>query len=348
LKFSRVNVRLALFCLVYFCFSSAIVYCQPQSQTLKLKGRVDELAMFASMAGMKLSSSQFEPGKTKVEAVRNGSSAYYCGIQSGDLLSNIQASEDFLKIEFKRAGKTYSSMVPIKLSVYRRKLKEGISDPQPGPVNKSIKSGLNFNDTMLKALAAKLSHYRIVFLIDRSDSMDGGLRYGRSDISRFTYLRQELQDFSGSVLPLLGDKKSVSVITFNEDFEEKEIADSAGLTAIFDGLTPEGATNFSKPFSYVFEKYKSQPLLVILFSDGFANRGESVDQLIARASKEIDLSICIFQIGKDEDGEKIIKRLDSSLESLGAERDVVSVKDFSYLFDHGLKAALYELLRAAN
>lgn len=347
MKFSRMNFCLALTCLVLFCFSSAIVYCQPQRQTLKLKGRVDELAMFASMAGIKLSSSQLEPGKTKVDAVRNGSSAFYCGIQSGDLVNGIQASEDFLKMDLKRAGKSYSCMVPIKLSVYRRKLNEGISNPKPGPPSKSIKSGVVFDEARLKALAAKLSHYRLVFLIDRSDSMDGGLSYGRSDISRFTYLRQQLEDFSSSVLPLLGGKK-VSVITFNEDFAEKEIADSAGLIAIFDGLTPEGATNFSKPFAYVFEKYKAEPLLVVLFSDGFANRGENVDQIIARASNHMELSICIFQIGKDEDGEKIIKRLDSSLESLGAERDVVSVKDFSYLFDQGLKAALYELLRVSN
>lgn len=313
------------------------------SSTLKLSGRVDELARFCSLAGLTLDSS-----RRKVVMVRTGSTGYYSGVLVGDGVEKVRLVGQVLTINLKRGSRVFQASIPIKLSALNS-APDTFQSPKASTAAVKLRAAVKLDEQKLLQL---LAPYRIVCILDRSDSMDGGLGAGPQDVSRWTWCREQLQDLTGFLKERgqLNELEKLSLVTFNEAFEESPIDGLKALERAFNYVVPEGATNLYAPLKHVLDRHlKSQagrPLLVLVLTDGGANRGASLPDLLVetanRSSKEgQSVTICFFEIGKSS-GSGLLSSLDEGLVSRGAARDIVYLESFEKLLEVGLKQSLLD------
>lgn len=336
---------LALLVLFPILFLFLPIACEGRetSSTLKLSGRVDELARFCSLAGLTLDSS----GR-KVVMVRTGSTGYYSGVLVGDEVEKVRLVGQVLTINLKRGSRIFQASIPIKLSALNS-APDTFQSPKPSPFAVKLKAAVKMDEQKLLQL---LAPYRIVCILDRSDSMDGGLGAGPQDVSRWTWCREQLQDLTGFLKERgqLNELEKLSLVTFNETFEECPIDGLKALESAFNSVVPEGATNLYAPIKHVLDSHlkspAGRPLLVLVLTDGGANRGASLPDLLVetanRSSKEgQSVTICFFEIGKSS-GSGLLAALDEGLVSRGAARDIVYLESFEKLLEVGLKQSLLD------
>ncbi|MBK9279852.1 MAG: hypothetical protein IPM93_16945 [Candidatus Obscuribacter sp.] len=313
------------------------------SQSLKLSGHVDELARFCSLAGLTLDAS----GR-KVMLVRAGSTGYYSGVLVGDGVEKVSLVGQVLTINLKRGAQVFQARIPIKLSSLNS-APDTFQSPKDNTNAVKLKAAVKLDEQKLLQL---LSPYRIVCILDRSDSMDGGLGLGPQDVSRWTWCREQLQDLTGFLKERgqLNELEKLSLVTFNESFEEYPIDGLKALESAFNSVVPEGATNLYAPLKHVLDCHlKSpgrRPLLVLVLTDGGANRGASLpDLLVETANKSARegpaVTVCFFEIGKGS-GAGLLSSLDEGLVSRGAARDIVYLESFEKLLEMGLKQSLLD------
>lgn len=336
-------------------------YCQNTApkRTL-LKGQVSELALFCMAAGISLDSLEIKDGQTKVLRVKTGSPAYYCGVLEGDRVSQIVASDDALTLNLTRQNKIYRTKIPIKLSAVRARLsqidlpnheKETISPPIKYDPTKFIPSKHD------KELCKLLDGYEVVFLVDRSDSMEGGLGIGPQDISRWTWCRRELSNFAAFMENCSGSPREAvfKVVPFNGEFQINHAAKPLDLERIFNEITPRGTTNLYAPMQSVIQDYfddhalaAKKGLLIIVLTDGLPNQGDKVDELIINTSKMMGRSdqvvISLIEVGKTEEADRLFSELDNELVGRGASSDIVGAKHFEEVLRDGLKETIYQAL----
>lgn len=313
------------------------------SQSLKLSGHVDELARFCSLAGLTLDAS----GR-KVMLVRAGSTGYYSGVLVGDGVEKVSLVGQVLTINLKRGAQVFQARIPIKLSALNS-APDTFQSPKDNTNAVKLKAAVKLDEQKLLQL---LSPYRVVCILDRSDSMDGGLGLGPQDVSRWTWCREQLQDLTGFLKERgqLNELDKFSLVTFNESFEEYPIDGLKALESAFNSVVPEGATNLYAPLKHVLDCHlKSparRPLLVLVLTDGGANRGASLPDLLVetanRSAREGPaVTVCFFEIGKGS-GAGLLSSLDEGLVSRGAARDIVYLESFEKLLEMGLKQSLLD------
>ncbi len=313
------------------------------SSPLKLSGRVDELARFCSLAGLTLDSS----GR-QVVMVRTGSTGYYSGVLAGDGVEKVRLVGQVLTINLKRGSRIFQASIPIKLSALSS-APDTFQSQKAGTAAVKLKAAVKLDEQRLLQL---LAPYRIVCILDRSDSMDGGLGAGPQDVSRWTWCREQLQDLTGFLKERgqLNELEKLSLVTFNETFEECPIDGLKALERAFNCVVPEGATNLHAPLKHVLDCHlkspAGRPLLVLVLTDGGANRGASLPDLLVetanKSSKEgQSVTICFFEIGKSSSA-GLLAALDEGLVSRGAARDIVYLESFEKLLEVGLKQSLLD------
>ncbi|MBI5172658.1 MAG: hypothetical protein HY986_07205 [Candidatus Melainabacteria bacterium] len=333
----------ASFFLLMLLFAPFACEGREASQSLKLSGRVDELARFCSLAGLTLDAS----GR-KVMLVRAGSTGYYSGILVGDGVEKVSLVGQVLTINLKRGAQVFQASIPIKLAALNSS-PDTFQSPKENTNTVKLKAAVKLDEQKLLQL---LSPYRIVCILDRSDSMDGGLGAGPQDVSRWSWCRQQLQDLTAFLKERgqLRELDKLSLVIFNESFEEYPIDGLKALETAFNSVVPEGATNLHAPLKHVLDCHlKSQgkrPLLVLVLTDGGANRGASLPDLLVEAANRSSnegesVTICFFEIGKSS-GSGLLAALDEGLVSRGAARDIVYLESFEKLLEVGLKQSLLD------
>ncbi len=313
------------------------------SQRLRLSGHVDELARFCSLAGLTLDAS----GR-KVMLVRAGSTGYYSGVLVGDGVEKVSLVGQVLTINLKRGAQVFQASIPIKLSALNS-APDTFQSPKENTNAVKLKAAVKLDEQKLLQL---LAPYRVVCILDRSDSMDGGLGLGPQDVSRWTWCREQLQDLTGFLKERgqLNELDKLSLVTFNESFEEYPIDGLKALESAFNSVVPEGATNLYAPLKHVLDCHlkspAGRPLLVLVLTDGGANRGASLPELLVetanRSAREGPaVTVCFFEIGKSS-GSGLLSALDQGLVSRGAARDIVYLESFEKLLELGLKQSLLD------
>lgn len=328
-----------------------------------LKGQVSELALFCMAAGISLDSLEIKDGQTKVVRVKTGSPAYYCGVLEGDRVSQIVASDDALTLSLTRQNKIYRTKIPIKLTAVRARLSQ---IDLPSHSAEKNPTNLKYDPTKFipskhdKELCKFLDGYEVVFLVDRSDSMEGGLGIGPHDISRWTWCRRELSNFAAFMENCSGSPREAvfKVVPFNGEFQINHAAKPLDLERIFNEITPQGTTNLYAPMQTVIQSYfddhalaAKKGLLIIVLTDGLPNQGDKVDELIINTSKMMGRSdqvvISLIEVGKTEEADKLFSELDNELVGRGASCDIVGAKHFEEVLRDGLKETIYQALAQA-
>lgn len=362
----KTSALLSLLFAVCFCGSQSVFAQSPFPKRTVLKGQVSELALFCMAAGISIDSLQIKDGITKVIRVKTGSPAYYCGVLEGDKVSQVVATDDALSLSLTRLEKgtahTYRTKIPIKLSAVRARLAQ-IELPSQEVEKNNPPVKLRYDPAKIapskhdKELCKFLDNYQVVFLVDRSDSMDGGLGIGPQDISRWTWCRRELSNFAAFLENCSGTPRETvfSVVPFNGEFEIQRAAKPLDLERIFNEIVPQGSTNLYAPMEAVLNDYfkdralaAKKGLLIIVLTDGLPNQGDKVDELIINTTKMMGRSdqvvISLIEVGKTEEADKLFKELDNELVGRGASADIVGARHFEDVLRDGLKETIYQAL----
>lgn len=200
-----------------------------------------------------------------------------------------------------------------------------------------------------------LAPYKLVVLVDRSDSMKAGLGIGPGDISRWTWCEQQVKDLTKFCQGKLAG--GITIIPFNDVYQVLPNCSSKDLEYMYDNVIPEGSTNIYNPLQAVISEQLRTPaadrvpMLIIILTDGLPNQGDPLDSLIMDATKKIDsptdLIITFFQIGKTLESDELLERLDKELVSSGASMDIVKCRYFEELLSIGLKQAMLDSVEDA-
>jgi hypothetical protein len=362
---------LRLFCFFSACLLLPVPEALAQGATartkLKLYGAVDEFAMMCMAAGISLEDVKLP---SRITRVKPGSPAFYSGVTEGDDVISATPGTDSLVLQIERKGRRYMANIPINMEAMRLRmslmqrlqekmdseLKEKTSSA-PSRVAENQLRGLQPYDAKLdvERFYRSLAPYKLVVLVDRSDSMKAGLGIGPGDISRWTWCEQQLKDLTKFCQGKLAG--GITIIPFNDVYQVLPNCSSKDLEYMYDNVIPEGSTNIYNPLQAVIsEQLRTAaadriPMLIVILTDGLPNQGDPLDTLIMDATKKLDsptdLVITFFQIGKTLESDELLERLDKELVSSGASMDIVKCRYFEELLSIGLKQAMLESVEDA-
>ena len=334
---------------------------------LKLYGQVDQFAMMCMAAGISLDDVKLP---SRITRVKPGSPAFYGGVNEGDDVISATPGTDSLVLQIERKGRRYLANIPINMEALRlrlalmEKLRNKVESQSKSASSNGCMPQADSRFKALKPYEAKLdvqrfyramAPYKLVVLVDRSDSMKAGLGIGPEDISRWTWCEHEVKNLTEFCAGKLAG--GITVIPFNDVYQVLPNCSAKDLEYMYDNTVPEGSTNIYNPLHAVIsEQMRSAPenrvpMLIVVLTDGLPNQGDPLDELIVNASKKIDsptdLIITFFQIGKTMESDQLLERLDKELVPDGAARDIVKCRYFEELLSIGLKQALLDSVEDA-
>lgn len=334
---------------------------------LKLYGAVDEFAMMCMAAGISLENVKLP---SRITRVKPGSPAFYSGVTEGDDVISATPGADSLVLQIERKGRRYLANIPINMEAMRlrmslmQRLQEKLDSEQKGKSSSAPSRAVENQLRGLQPYDAKLdverfyrslAPYKLVVLVDRSDSMKAGLGIGPGDISRWTWCEQQVKDLTKFCQGKLAG--GITIIPFNDVYQVLPNCSSKDLEYMYDNVIPEGSTNIYNPLQAVISEQlrtaaaERVPMLIVILTDGLPNQGDPLDTLIMDATKKIDsptdLIITFFQIGKTLESDELLQRLDKELVSSGASMDIVKCRYFEELLSIGLKQAMLESVEDA-
>ncbi len=110
------------------------------------------------------------------------------------------------------------------------------------------------------------------------------------------------------------------------------------------------ASNLTTPLEFVandyFDSGNRKPLLIMVFTDGRPERGESLEvavkTILDRAKSPDQVRLVFFQIGDDPQGTSMLQMLDNDLTYAGSKHDIVDYVNFGELQESGISRALVD------
>ena len=310
--------------------------------------RVNELLSACVNAGVVISSTTLP---ARVEKVRLGSPAFYGGLQENDVIIKGSLNNNRLQITFKRGVSVYGLDLATEASADKpaTALKGNTSEARTtlasGSENSTIPGGIDKDKTKDPAWK-KLQKYNIVMLIDQSGSMaepvDG------NGLSKWDWCKNQLSAFASQAMINTG--RRFTIVTFNGEYQMRRDCSAQEVESTFTNNHPVGGTDLATPLDAVlsdnFSHTQTNPLLVVVLTDGMPARPDFVEKTIIEATRRVSSSeqikIVFFEIGNDPEGRALIRLLDVGLTSEGARYDIVDANTFERLQQVGLKQALYD------
>ena len=204
-----------------------------------------------------------------------------------------------------------------------------------------------------KNQAEKLIRYDIELIID----ITGSMKYvdGTGSQTKFEWCHDQVRSLAQKLAPY---KKTLTITTFNTEYNTKENCDVAQVEQIYGSVDPVGFTDLVDPLiarcnaSLTRQQQTQRPQLVVIISDGLPNvpkdPKEVNRQLIdfsQRLSKPGQITITFLQIGDTFDGKEFCLDLDENLAHEGAKFDLVNTKTFAELKSAGMINALVDAIK---
>jgi len=344
------RVRLGIALLIAAFLSMQIpAFCDHPS-AYKLYGQVDEVNYVCGAAGVSLVGNKLP---SKVESVRQGSPAYYAGLEKDDQILSGSIGQNKLALIINRAGKTYSLSVdtgPVDLSRMQAKKDHDLKIPEVDVTqHKTPEVDVTQHKTPIPPPEdpplKRLSQFDIVIVVDASGSMNQSL--SSEPESKWQWCADHISSFAREIKPYLGGR-GITLITFNNSFTKERGCSAERVENLFRTMTPAGATDMGSPLQDVLSEFLStqrgRPLLVVVMTDGMPNRGPKVENVIIQATQEMrspgEIKVTFLEIGEEYDGRALLKYLDDYLIHDGAKYDIVDTLTFDQLKQIGLAGAM--------
>lgn len=201
---------------------------------------------------------------------------------------------------------------------------------------------------------SKLENRDYVIVIDKSGSM--GESDTKSGQTRFKEAEESTIALANAVAPF--DADGITVIPFAGSFKVYESVTPAKVKDVFKENQPMGGTTLAPVLKHVFDSYNSRKKagntkangeILIVITDGQPTDEKEVANEIVKFTKTLangddEYGIAFFQVGKDVQASKFLKKLDDDLVSLGAAHDIVDTKTMEELENIGVTEALMAAL----
>ena len=283
---------------------------------------------------------------TKVIAVQSGSVAHRAGLMPNDEIkqSTFIPAADLLTLLIARNENHYTLKMhpnPAKNEAFSSVVKAS-----PKTDSKTSKSQLAWQ---------RIKDSEIVFMEEMSDSMRIGL--GDSGIARWDWAAARIANFADALSTPTPRNFTVTEC-FQSEQTFKELS-AAGLRQLLASSIPHSRSNLTNALINAandhIESRSSKPLLIMVFTTGHPELGESMETAIKNISDRVknadSIRIVFFQIGDDTQGTAMLQMLDDDMVYAGLKYDIVDFVSFEELQSAGLSKALldaYERPRASG
>ncbi|HEY9868850.1 MAG TPA: hypothetical protein V6D08_06770 [Candidatus Obscuribacterales bacterium] len=206
---------------------------------------------------------------------------------------------------------------------------------------------------------ALLRSYDVVVLQDRSSSM-GDKEYfplpggGARKMSRWRWCLQQASDLTRQTSGIRGGK--VTLVMFSSKYDVYENVTLSQLPQIFARNKIFIGTQLVPPLEDQLERYfqrrdagNARPLVIAIITDAIPQDDEDLKKLIINTTHRMrdprEITITFLQVGSEEDGRKLLRKLDNRLLRKGAQFDIVQTKTFPELLSAGLARSLVEAIQ---
>lgn len=280
-------------------FASTISCIAKEEPKKLLYGHINELGSIFVSSGVIPQSTQFP---TPVLKVRQGSPAYYAGVQANDQILNCKVVDHYLILNIKRNGQVYLAKLRAK------------TDKTP----KALQSQLNDNQSFWD----RLSKYDIELVIDHSGSMFNPLETTGKD--RWQWIEEQVPKFCNEVQIKAGNRFGLCL--FNTTHQTYNNLSATDVTKI---LTTSLAAALTSVFKQRHKNTVTKPLLLIILTDGQTlSTQENADVILNNQSNlagKDEFKIVCIQAGRSNDGAKFVEDLRNSCAQRGLENCVNSL-----------------------
>lgn len=215
----------------------------------------------------------------------------------------------------------------------------------------------------------KLMNYDIVFVVDKSESMqrkDCFLMPDRDEdvaavtpperhLSRWVWCQKQIANLfriGGKSFPLS------KLILFSDDFKVYENVGAEELTSAFMDNKPRGTTQAAKAIKPQLKQYfankarfgdVTRPMLIVVISDGGLSSKLPLRRAIIEATDQMErpdeIAITFLKIGHDIRSSNLEHELNKKPSHATGKYNIVSVKDFDEINQIGLARALLDATR---
>lgn len=182
-----------------------------------------------------------------------------------------------------------------------------------------------------------VEEYEILFLVDRSYSMDtadvpvsgGFLGFGGKKMSRWEAVGHEIAAFVKEVEKI--DSDGLDLVFFGGTVDTFSNQNSGSIMQLFSKLQTNGGTPLDRGLNRAFGVLESSPKakkFIFCYTDGAPNDRQAVrNTIIAQANSQKtddEMTILFVQVGNDQTASQFLAELDDDL--VGAKYDIVDAK----------------------
>lgn len=188
----------------------------------------------------------------------------------------------------------------------------------------------------MEGTVSKLAGYDIIVAIDRSGSMGGS---GKSGKSKWEEAQEGTEALVRKAITIDADGVTLCLFNGTNTLKEfKNVKDATVVTQIFKENEPASGT----PTDVVLNKYLGEylankkagnnpkPIILAVVTDGEPNDRKATKMAIINATKEMEkdeeIGISFIQVGDDPGITSFLQDMDDNLTSEGAKFDIVDTK----------------------
>jgi hypothetical protein len=248
---------------------------------------------------------------------------------------------DVLKLTIRRNGQRYALQMHPQLSAAT------LASSQRQLPSRSSVAAAPPKLTSSQLAWARIKDSDIVFVQDMSSNMR--IPLGDTGLSKWEWCAGRIIDFSEALSK--GNSMEFTLIQcYQYVYEIYRDQSSNGLRQRFIAARAIEAANITTPLEAVcndyFDNHSRKPLLILVFTDGHPERGESMEvaikNTIERMKSPDQIRFVFFQIGEDPQGTAMIQMLDNDLTYTGLKYDIVDSVNFAEFQESGLSRALLD------
>lgn len=310
----------------------------PKKKNVMLFGQIDELSLLCSAAGVQLNGKKMPATVSKISL---GSAASYSGLREGDKVLQVRAADNVLVMDIERNNKRYQASIATDVTGLRAQFE-------------SRKIPFSFGDSPSDQELKTLAGYRIVILLDRSQSMNDSHAGCPGNVSKWVWCKEQIDNLFLATDRVL--EGGFDLVIFNNTFQESRGVTLYDLKQTFDRVKPEGLhKDIATPLASVLTDYfkrktaSTKPCIILVLTDGLENSGEPLQNVLIEASKKAskpgEAIVNFLQVGDSLSAEELFDDLEHNLMAKGARFHMANYKPFAELRNKGV---LWELLAAVR
>ncbi len=231
----------------------------------------------------------------------------------------------------------------------------GMGRPDPFPLGSS-QSRLpgDISDRELELLRT----HDVVVIQDRSSSMGDKEHFpvsggGSRKMSRWKWCLSQAVDLTRQTARIPGGK--ITLVLFSSQYDVYENVSLQQVPYIFARNKIFIGTKIVPPLADQIDRYfqrrdagSAKPLVIAVITDAIPQDDDDLKELIVETTQRMrdpnEITITILQVGSEEDGQSLLRKLDHRLVRKGAKFDIIKTKTFPQVLQAGLTRSLIDAI----